>query len=157
VYRPIGVIWSPFKEPRGTPIQPCAAEGIRGTVEVFPQFAPALKDIEGFSHIILLYHFNKAKPFRPLVVPYLHDKERGLFATRSPARPNPIGLSVVRLLQVEGNILHVECVDVVDGTPLLDIKPFVPQFNAPGQIRIGWLKERIERASKKHDDGRFAK
>jgi len=154
-YRAIGVIHSPFKEPRGVPIQASAAKGVRGWVEVYPEYADGLKDIEGFSHIILLYHFHLAKPGRLLVRPYMDDEEHGVFATRAPSRPNPIGLSVVRLIRVEGNVLHVEDVDIVDGTPLLDIKPYVPEFDVREVERIGWLEERVHRLEKTRDDGRF--
>ncbi|GEM_PF-246907 len=155
VYRPIGIIHTPFKEPRGVPIQPKYAKGIRGTVEVFPEYAEGLQDIEGFSHIILIYHFHLAKRKSLKVVPFLDTKPRGIFATRAPRRPNPIGVSVVRLLKVEGNILHVENVDIVDGTPLLDIKPYVPEFDAAENVRIGWLEERVKRGRLARDDGRF--
>ena len=153
VYRPIGVIRSEHKEPRGTPIQPCAAEGCRGVVEVHPEYAAGLKDLDGFSHVILVYHFDRSRPWRALVRPFLDDEEHGVFATRSPARPNPIGISVVRLYGVRDNILEVECVDALDGTPLLDIKPYVPAFDAGGEVRIGWLEGRIGRAPQRRDDG----
>ncbi|RLE77724.1 MAG: tRNA (N6-threonylcarbamoyladenosine(37)-N6)-methyltransferase TrmO [Thermoprotei archaeon] len=155
VYRPIGVIRTPFKDVRGVPIQPTAAEGVRGVVEVYPEYADGLKDLEGFSHVILIYHFHLVRGYRLLVVPYLDSAARGVFATRAPARPNPIGMSVVRLVRVEGNLLHVEDVDIVDGTPLLDIKPYVPQFDCRPQARIGWLAGRIGRLRAARDDGRF--
>ncbi len=155
VYKPIGVIHSPFKEVKGTPIQPAAAEGVRGTVEVFPEYADGLKNLEGFSHIILVYHFHLAKPGALRVRPYMDKEERGVFATRAPSRPNPIGISVVRLLKVEGNVLHVEDLDIVDGTPLLDIKPYVPQFDVRPVERIGWLEKRVRKLAEARDDGRF--
>ncbi len=155
VYRPIGVIRTPFKDARGVPIQPTAARGVRGLVEVFPEYAEGLKDLEGFSHVILVYHFHLVKTYRLLVVPFLDSEARGVFATRAPARPNPIGISVVRLLKVEGNVLHVEDVDIIDGTPLLDIKPYVPQFDSRPQAKIGWLEGRIGRLKVARDDGRF--
>ena len=157
VYRPIGVIRSPFREPQGTPIQPPAARGVEGRVEVFPEYAAGLLDLEGFSHVILVYHFHRSGPARLSVRPYMDDRTHGVFATRAPARPNPIGLSVVRLLKVEGNVLHVADVDIVDGTPLLDIKPYVPGFDSPRDARIGWLGERIDRLPHTTDDGRFTK
>jgi len=157
VYRPIGVIHTPFKEPRGTPIQPPAARGVRGVVEVFPEYARGLQGLEGFSHIILIYHFHLIHEPRLIVKPYMLDKEVGVFATRAPARPNPIGISIVRLLEVDGNILHVSDVDIVDGTPLLDIKPYVPQFDHRSPCRIGWLQEAIHRLEQTRDDGRFTR
>ena len=155
VYKPIGVIRTPFKDAEGVPIQPTAARGVKGIVEVYPEYAEGLKDLEGFSHIILIYHFHLIKTCRLLVVPYLDSEVRGVFATRAPARPNPIGISVVRLLRIEGNVLHVEDVDIVDGTPLLDIKPYVPQFDSRLQVRIGWLEGRVSRLKEARDDRRF--
>lgn len=156
VYKPIGVIRTPFPEPKGTPIQPRAAEGVRGRVELFPEYAEGLADLEGFSHVILIYHFHRAGPGRLRVRPFMDDREHGVFATRAPARPNPIGISVVRLLGIEGNVLHVADVDIVDGTPLLDVKPYVPQFDAPSGARIGWLGGHIGRLPLARDDGRFS-
>ena len=135
---PIGVIRSPHTDPARTPIQPRYARGVEGTVEILPELKDALDDIEGFSHILLLYHFHRAKAHRLKVVPFLDEVERGLFSTRYPARPNPIGLSVVRLLRREGTRLHVSDVDILDGTPLLDIKPHVVRFGVEDSIRSGW-------------------
>jgi len=146
-YRPIGVIHSPFKILKGMPIQLPGARGVRGWVEVFEEFVPGLKDLDGFSHIILLYHFHRAQEAHLLVKPFMDDELRGVFATRAPNRPNPIGLSVVRLLRIEGNVLHVEDVDILDGTPLLDIKPYVPQFDHPEVERIGWLEKVVHKVA----------
>jgi len=154
-YRPIGVVHSPFKEAKGTPIQPTAAKGTSGTVDVFTEFAEGLEDLSGFSHIILIYHFHLAKESILKVRPYMDVKTRGVFATRAPSRPNPIGISVVRLVRVEGNLLHVEDIDIVDGTPLLDIKPYVPEFDAPKSDRIGWLSKNVDKLNTTRDDGRF--
>ncbi len=156
-YKPIGVIHSPFKEPKGAPIQPSAACGAEGTIELHEEFAAGLKDLEGFSHIILLYHFHLAKGFSLTVKPFLDDTPRGIFAVRAPARPNPIGVSVVRLMRIEGSRLHVVDVDIVDGTPLLDIKPYVPDFDAEEAVRIGWLEGKSKRASGTRSDERFCK
>ena len=136
-YRPIGIIHSPFKRREGTPIQPSGATGIKATVEVFPQYAEGLQDLEGFSHVMLLYHFHLTGAYRLKVKPFLDDAERGVFATRAPVRPNPIGLSVVRLIQIEGATLYVEDVDIIDRTPLLDIKPYVPDFDMRNAEKIG--------------------
>lgn len=135
------------------PIQPSRARGVRGAVVVFPEFAEGLADLDGFSHIILLTHLHRAKPYRLRVVPFLDTVERGLFATRAPSRPNPIGLSVVRLLKVDGNRLEVEDVDLLDETPVLDIKPYVPDFDRSVDIRLGWLEEARRRAGR--SDARF--
>ena len=156
-YRPIGIIHSPFKEPKGTPIQPNAAKGIDGMVEVFPQYEEGLKDIEGFSHIVLIFHFHLSKAYSLEVKPYMDNKLHGLFATRAPARPNPIGLSVVRLTKVERNNLHIKDIDIVDGTPLLDIKPFIPEFSSEDIIKKGWLEKNIRKLPESKDDGRFVK
>ena len=136
-YSPIGVVHSPYRQPSGTPVQPTAAKDVRGTVEIFPEYVEGLKDMERFSHIILLYHFHLSKGCSLLVKPYMDVVERGVFATRAPRRPNPIGLSVVRLDKIEGNKLDIRDVDIVDGTPLLDIKPHVPQFDLrSGETKI---------------------
>lgn len=156
VYRPIGIIHSPFKEPKGTPIQPSTARGIRGTVSVFPEYTEGLKDLDGFSHVILIYHFHMSKKPLLTVKPFMDACEHGLFATRAPSRPNPIGLSTVRLVKIVGNALHIEDVDILDGTPLLDIKPYVPEFDVRQVHRIGWLEKNIHRLPRSKDDGRFS-
>jgi tRNA-Thr(GGU) m(6)t(6)A37 methyltransferase TsaA len=156
-YKPIGIIKSPFKEPKGTPIQTSAADGVKGVVEVFPEYSGGLKDLEGFSHIILLYHFHLSKEASLEVTPFMDKQRRGVFATRAPSRPNPIGISVVRILKKEDNVLHIRDVDVVDGTPLLDIKPYVPEFDMKNVERIGWLEKGIHKLKTSTDDGRFRK
>ncbi len=156
-YSPIGIMHSPFKEPKGTPIQPNAAKDIEGMVEIFPEYQRGLKDINGFSHIVLIYHFHLSKNYSLEVKPYMDDNLHGLFATRAPARPNPIGLSVVRLIKVEKNKLYIKDIDVVDGTPLLDLKPFVPEFNSQDIMKIGWLEKNIKKLVNAKDDGKFSK
>ena len=157
MYKPIGVVHSSFKEPEGTPIQPAGAKAINGTVEIFPEYAEGLKDVEGFSHIILIYHFHLSRRAPLKVKPYMDNEMRGVFATRSPSRPNPIGISVVQLIKIENNILHIQDVDIVDGTPLLDIKPHVPEFDIREAVRIGWLGKNVHKLSASRDDGRFTK
>ena len=154
-YKPIGVIHSPFKEPKGTPIQPASGKGIGGMVEVFPKYAKGLKDIDGFSHIILIYHFHLSRGASLEAKPYMDNEVRGIFAMRGPSRPNPIGVSVVRLVKIEGRILHIQDIDIVDGTPLLDIKPYVPEFDMREVVKIGWLEKRVHKLSTAKDDGRF--
>lgn len=154
-YKPIGVIHSPFKDPKGTPIQPAGAEGVNGKVEVFPEYADGLKDIEGFSHIILIYHFHLSKGTLLIAKPYMDNEARGVFAMRGPSRPNPIGISTVRLVGIEGNILHIQDVDIVDGTPLLDIKPYVPEFDTRQAKRVGWLGKNVHKLRMAKDNGRF--
>jgi len=156
-YKSIGVVHSPFKEPKGTPIQPTAAKGIDGTVEVFPEYAEGLKDLEGFSHIILIYHFHLSKRASLKVKPYMDNETHGVFAMRGPSRPNTIGISVVRLVKIEENILHIQDVDIVDGTPLLDIKPYVPEFDIREVEKTGWLEKNVHKLSTSKDDGRFTK
>ncbi|MEA3254125.1 MAG: tRNA (N6-threonylcarbamoyladenosine(37)-N6)-methyltransferase TrmO, partial [Chloroflexota bacterium] len=154
-YRAIGVIHSPFKEPKGTPIQPPGAKGADGVVEVFPEYVGGLKDVGGFSHIILIYHFHLARGFSLKARPYMDNEARGVFAMRGPSRPNPIGVSVVRLVGVEGNLLRVQDIDIVDGTPLLDIKPYVPEFDMKEAEKIGWLEKNVHKLPVSKDDGRF--
>ena len=157
IYKPIGVIHSPFKIPQDVPIQSAAAKGVAGSVVVFQQYVESLKDVEGFSHLILVYHFHLAQPYSLLVTPFMDKKLHGLFATRAPSRPNPIGVSIVRLTKVEQNLLHIQDVDIIDGTPLLDIKPFVPEFDQRKAERIGWLEKKVDKLNSSRDDGRFAK
>ena len=140
-FKAIGIIRSEHNDLAAVPIQPVYASGCAGRAEIFPQYAEGLQDLEGFSHIYLLYHFHRAAPALLKVKPFLQDKERGVFATRSPRRPNPIGLSVVRLLGVEGNVLHLDGVDILDGTPLLDIKPYTARFDHIATERNGWQDE----------------
>jgi tRNA-Thr(GGU) m(6)t(6)A37 methyltransferase TsaA len=154
-YAPIGIIHSPFKEPHSTPIQSAAAHDVEGTVELFPEYADGLRDIEGFSHIYLIFHFHLAHGYSLTVKPYLDDQLHGVFVTRAPARPNPIGLSIVRLVKVEGEKLYVRDLDIVDGTPLLDIKPYVPEFDVRDVERIGWLNQHVHKLHTVKDDGRF--
>lgn len=155
--KPIGVIHSPFDEPEGMPIQPAGAGDVKGTVEIFEEYREGLADLGGFSHIVLLYHFHRNRGFNLRVVPFMDTKPRGLFATRAPKRPNPIGLSVVRLDKIDGGVLHIRNVDILDGTPLLDIKPYVPDFDGPTECRTGWLDEARNTVSEKKSDDRFRK
>jgi tRNA-Thr(GGU) m(6)t(6)A37 methyltransferase TsaA len=154
-YRPIGTVHSPFNQIEDMPIQPTGASKVRGSVEVLPELAEGLEDLDGFSHIILLYHFHRVQEAKLTVVPFLDSQPRGIFATRAPARPNPIGLSVVRLLSIDRNILYIENVDMIDGTPVLDIKPYVPEFDQHPADRIGWLEQARDQVQGKRSDGRF--
>ena len=139
------------------PIQPAGADGVRGTIELLPEFVEGLKDLDGFSHVTLLYHLHRARDARLTVVPFMDTVPRGVFATRAPRRPNPIGLSTVRLVGIEGNVLTIENVDMLDGTPLLDIKPYSPEFDARTDVRIGWLEAARGRARGARSDDRFEK
>ena len=155
-YQPIGIIHTPHKTTEGTPIQPTGAKGVEGRIEIFPEFTAGLADLAGFSHIFIIYHFHLAKKYSLAVKPFLDDRQRGLFATRAPARPNPIGLSVVRLIAINGGNLQIQDVDVVDSTPLLDIKPYVPEFDVRIADKIGWLGEKTATIEDVMDDGRFS-
>ena len=154
-YQSIGVVRSPFDKIEGVPVQPAGATGMQGTVEIIPQYHEGLKDLEGFSHIVLIYHFHLVRESELIVTPFLDTQPRGVFATRAPKRPNPIGLSVVRLVRIEGNVLYVENVDILDGTPLLDIKPYVPEFDQHQASRIGWLEQARGRVQRQKSDDRF--
>ena len=138
---PIGHIKNEHKVPEKTPIQPVFAKDCKGKLEVFPQYEKGLKDLDGFSHVILIYLFHKAGQVKLTVKPFLEDKERGLFATRAPCRPNPLGISIVDLLKIEANILFLDHMDILDGTPVLDIKPYVGRFDIMKDIRVGWQTE----------------
>ena len=139
------------------PIQPGAAEGVAGTVEVYPQFVPGLADLDGFSHLILIYVFHQAAEGKLEVTPFLDKRPRGIFSTRAPRRPNPIGLSVVRLVSVEGSRLNIENVDILDGTPLLDIKPSIPEFDHFDVTGLGWYQPYAGRFRVIRSDDRFEK
>lgn len=152
---PIGIIHSGFKTREGTPIQPVFADDAPGRVVVYPEYAEGLRDLDSFSHIVVLFHFHLSEGWRPLVRPFMEETERGVFATRAPRRPNPLGLSVVRLERVEGSVVHVRGIDVVDGTPLLDIKPYVPGFDSAGEHHAGWIENALRREGRRVADDRF--
>ena len=142
---PIGIIHTPYKHKEEIPCQGYKSDRV-GEVEVFSEYEEALKDIEDFSHIYLIYYFHETTGYKPLVKPFLDEQERGLFATRHYNRPNPIGISIVELVARQRNILRVSEVDVLDGTPLLDIKPYVPQFDQRANAKIGWLEGKIHQS-----------
>lgn len=150
-YRPIGTVHTPFESPDGMPVQASRSGNAPGTVVVDEAYAEGLADLEGFSHVVLLCHLHLARPFKLKVTPFLDDVPRGLFATRAPARPNSIGLSVVKLEKVEGNTLLISGVDLIDGTPLLDIKPYLGEFDEPTDTRFGWLENARERQRNSDD------
>jgi tRNA-Thr(GGU) m(6)t(6)A37 methyltransferase TsaA len=153
--KPIGFIRSGFVQAANTPIQPCRAAGAKGRAELLPEYAEALLDLDGFERVWLLYWFDRACEPRMRVIPYRDVVEHGLFATRAPARPNPIGMSCVRLLGVSGNILELADVDILDGTPLLDIKPYIPEYDNYPVTTCGWLDHVPARPVVA--DGRFEK
>lgn len=153
--RSIGIIHTPFKKLDGMPIQPTGAVGVKGEVEVFEEFRAGLKDLEGFSHIILIYQFHCSREYKLEVIPFMDTQPRGLFSTRAPKRPNPIGISTVRLDRIVNGVLHVRNIDILDGTPLLDIKPYVPEFDGCNQCRTGWLEKARKTVAARRSDHRF--
>ncbi|MBT3175599.1 MAG: tRNA (N6-threonylcarbamoyladenosine(37)-N6)-methyltransferase TrmO [Desulfobacula sp.] len=152
---PIGIIQTPFDNLKGMPIQPSGAAKVMGTIVMEKEYEQGLNDLDGFSHIILLYHFHESKGYNLMVKPFLDDHKRGLFSTRAPRRPNPIGLSIVRLIKREGNRLTIKGIDVLNGTPLIDIKPYVPGFDTKEVTSIGWLEKSYEKAVSIKSDDRF--
>ena len=154
-FTPIGTIHSPFTEPAGMPIQPAGAPGVRGTVRIDEKYREGLRDLCGFSRIILLYHLHRSEGYALDVIPFLDTVPHGIFATRAPRRPNAIGLSIVRLISVNDCELVIEDVDVVDGTPLLDIKPYVPEFDCFPDERSGWFAGCRDAVSSMKADERF--
>ncbi len=137
-YEPIGIVHSPYKNLEGIPNQPHYAKSITGQVEIFPEFELGLKDLDGFSHVILVCHFHRSSGFCLQVVPSGETETRGLFSTRSPNRPNPVGISIVRLVKIENNILLISDLDILDGTPVIDLKPYVREFEKLSRVRDGW-------------------
>jgi tRNA-Thr(GGU) m(6)t(6)A37 methyltransferase TsaA len=155
IYKQIGIVHSPFKKTEGMPIQPPAGRGIEGKVTVFPEYAEGLADLDGFSHIHLIYHFHLSQGYSLKVTPFLDNKLRGVFATRAPRRPNQIGISIVRVTKMQDNIIHIMDIDIVNGTPLLDIKPYVPEFDMINVEKNGWYKGKEKESFTKRADNRF--
>ncbi|MGE4298557.1 MAG: tRNA (N6-threonylcarbamoyladenosine(37)-N6)-methyltransferase TrmO [Desulfovibrionaceae bacterium] len=154
-FTPIGYFDTPHKDVQGMPIQPSGARGIKGSIAILPEYWPAFADLDGFSHVIVLYHFHEVRGFDMTVTPFLDNAAHGLFATRTPKRPNPIGLSVMRLLAVRDGVLELENVDVLHGTPVLDVKPYVPDFDVWPADRIGWMAGKSSNVASHRSDGRF--
>jgi len=154
-YNPIGIIHSPFKTLDNMPVQPAAADGIQGSVKILPQFTEGLDDLDGFSHIYSIFHLHRSKGYKLKITPFLDSQLRGVFATRAPKRPNAIGLSVVKLIKRESNVITIEDVDILDGTPLLDIKPFIPRMYNITNCKTGWLEKYKNEIKSKRSDKRF--
>ena len=152
----IGIIHSPFNSREEMPIQPVGAQGVEGEIHIHEPFVPGLKDLDGFSHIYLIYYFHRTRNTRLAVIPFMDTVKRGVFSTRSPRRPSRIGLSTVELIAVEGNVLRIRGIDILDGTPLLDIKPYVPAFDDRANARTGWLTSDMTAIRKKRSDNRFS-
>ena len=154
-YVPIGTVHSPFSDIAGMPIQPSGARGIRGSIEIRQEFVVGLRDLEEFSHLILIYALHRCNGYFLEVKPFLDPQPHGIFATRAPKRPNAIGLSIVRLVGIQGNMLEIEDVDILDGTPLLDIKPYVPAFDSYCGAKAGWFDAVSHNATSVRSDERF--
>jgi len=154
-FTPIGVVRTPFAEHEGMPIQTVAAQGVAGHIELDPAYEDALADLDGFTHLHLITYLHRTGGVSLRVTPYLDTVRRGVFATRSPKRPNPIGLSIVRLVRIEGAVIHIEEVDLLDGTPVLDIKPYVPPFDDRADARYGWFEQRAQNVHSVRADARF--
>ena len=154
--RPIGIVHSRYTDAAGMPIQTAGAPQETGWIEVHPEFAPGLRDIEGFDYLILITHLHRVTQERLEVVPFLDQHSHGVFATRAPARPNRLGLSIVKLERVDGRVLHFSGNDMLDGTPVLDIKPYVPRFDVRTTDRIGWFSERLDVLPTIRSDDRMA-
>ncbi len=146
-FHPIGYIRTPHKTLNNMPIQPVGAKSVKGKIIIDPKYMDGLLDIEGFSHITLFYHLHKVKEYKLKVTPFMDSKEHGIFACKSPTRPNALGMSTVKLLAVEGNVLYIEEVDMLDGTPLIDIKPYWPQYDSRDHVKVGWLENQTKEMS----------
>jgi tRNA (adenine37-N6)-methyltransferase len=155
IFTPIGIIHTSFNRLEQMPIQPTSDASGSGILEIFSEFTDALRDLDGFSHIYLIYHFHKVRQSQLMVTPFLDSKPHGIFATRAPSRPNPLGLSLVKLTRIDKNLVYVEGVDVLNDTPLLDIKPYVPEFEPIDDVRIGWLEQVKEKIRSQGSDDRF--
>ena len=151
---PIGFVRSPFATPEGMPIQEVASTA-RGQIEIYRQYSAGLRDLDGFDYVIVLYSFHLTTREALVVTPFLDAEPHGVFATRAPTRPNRLGVSIVRLLKIEGSVLEVEQVDMADGTPVIDLKPFLPAFDNRPAMRIGWFAGRLEALDAARADGRM--
>ncbi len=155
IYRPIGIIHTPFTAPENMPIQNAGAAGETGTIDLFPAFITGLEDLDGFSHLILLYHLHEVTRYSLKVIPFMDTLEHGIFSTRAPVRPNPIGMTIVKLISRDGCRITITGVDMLDNTPLLDIKPYLPRFDAFNDARIGWYEGKTGNCESKRSDNRF--
>ena len=154
-YKPIGIVHSPFTKPEGTPIQSAVSKNSEAVIEIYPEFEEGLRDLEHFSHIYILFHLHLAEKKELTVIPFLDTTPHGVFATRSPGRPNSIGISVVCLDKIESNMLYVKNIDILDGSPVLDIKPYIPQFDVFETTKNGWFEKNVHKMESQKDDGRF--
>ena len=155
-YRSISIVRSPFSQPAGMPIQPSRAHAVEGSLELEPEYWSGLQDLDGFSHLLLVAHLHRTGPAQMQVVPFLDTRAHGIFATRAPARPNPIAVSVLRILRVEPGRVQVAELDLLDGTPILDIKPYVPEFDARADASSGWYADAARKGECVVADDRFS-
>lgn len=155
IFQPIGSVKSPYQDLEGMPIQPAGARGVKGKIILNPDLVDGLKDLEGFSHLLLIYFFHQSEGYDLLIKPFLDDDKHGVFATRAPRRPNKIGISVVKLIGIQGNVLEIEDIDMLDGTPVLDIKPFIPDLDNLGNVSLGWLEDKLGEFGQTRSDDRF--
>ncbi len=153
--KPIGIIHSPYKEIENMPIQSVGAKDVKGYIEIYSDYVLGLKDLNGFSHIYAIYVFHKNKDYNLLVKPFLDNAERGLFSTRAPKRPNQIGLSIFKIESIDNEKIYVSGVDVLDQTPLLDIKPYVSKFDVINDSKNGWLENVMRKSEEQKSDKRF--
>jgi len=154
-FTPIGIIHTPFKTIENIPIQPAAGKTIEGWIEIFDEYTEGLSDLDGFSHIYLLFHLHRSKSYSLKLIPFLDTVKRGVFSTRSPARPNPLGLSIVEIVSIHDNIINIKGIDILDGSPLIDIKPYVPDFEVTKNIKKGWFEGKEKIIPGKLSDDRF--
>jgi tRNA-Thr(GGU) m(6)t(6)A37 methyltransferase TsaA len=157
VFKAVGVVESRFEQQAGTPIQGRLAPNETAVIRIFPEFADGLKDLEGFSHIYVFFKFDRASDKKLRVKPYLDTVERGVFATRSPLRPNPLGMTIVRLDRIDNNNLYISGIDILNNSPVIDIKPYIPDFDHQNPEKIGWYAASAERNQLVLADDRFSK
>jgi tRNA-Thr(GGU) m(6)t(6)A37 methyltransferase TsaA len=154
-FEPIGVIRTPFKKLEHMPIQPKGAKSVIATLEIDEEYTLGLKDLEGFSHIYLIYYFHEAVRTELEVIPFMDTQERGVFATRSPLRPSHLGLSITQVISIDDNIVTIKGIDILDGTPLIDIKPYIPQFDGVKGVKTGWMDKSKSEINSARSDDRF--
>jgi len=147
-FNPIGIIHSPYKDSVGIPRQAAGVRDVTGEIELYPDYEPGLEDLEEFSHIVVVFYLHLVRSLSLKASPPWDNKQHGVFATRSPYRPNPIGISIVKLGKIRGNRLFIKGIDMADQTPVLDIKPYVPSLNPTDSVRTGWLENKVDRMTK---------
>jgi tRNA-Thr(GGU) m(6)t(6)A37 methyltransferase TsaA len=155
IIEPIGILHTPHEQIEGMPVQPAGAAGVTGKAVLKPELIEGLTDLDGFSHATLVYYFHKAEGYVLMPIPFMDTKPHGIFATRAPKRPNHIGMSTVRILSVEDGVITFDGADMLNGTPLIDIKPYFPKYDNPGETRSGWLETAVHAQCNVKSDNRF--